>query len=62
MLCELDLPYILRSAGKGSPRREVMKGVTGGSSQCPYIVDPNTGVSMPESGDIVAYLYDTYSL
>ena len=30
--------------------------------QVPYLVDPNTGVSMFESADIRRYLYDTYAL
>jgi glutaredoxin len=61
VLCELDLVYELRSAGKESRRREEMAKITGGSSQCPYLTDPNTGVSMFESADIVAYLYNTYA-
>lgn len=61
VLCELDLVYELRSAGKESPRREEMTRITGGSSQCPYLIDPNTGVSMFESANIVAYLYKTYA-
>jgi len=62
ILTELDLPYELRSAGKGSFRREELSEVTGGSSQCPYLIDPNTGIRMSESKDIIQYLYDTYAL
>jgi glutaredoxin len=61
VLLELDIVYELRSAGKQSPRREELASITGGSSQCPYLIDPNTGVSMPESADIVEYLYKTYA-
>jgi anaphase-promoting complex subunit 7 len=61
VLSELDLVYELRSAGKASPRREEMAKITGGSSQCPYLIDSNTGVSMFECVDIVAYLYKTYA-
>ncbi len=61
VLCELDIVYELRSAGKGSPRREELQTITGGSSQCPYLIDPNTGVKMPESKDIIVYLYKTYA-
>ncbi len=61
VLCELDIVYELRSAGKGSPRREELASITGGSSQCPYLIDPNTGVKMPESKDIIVYLYKTYA-
>lgn len=62
ILTELDLPYELRSAGKGSFRREELSEITGGSSQCPYLIDPNTEIRMPESKDIIQYLYDTYAL
>jgi glutathione S-transferase len=41
-------------------RREMLRTV-GGKIQVPYLVDPNTGVSMYESSDIVAYLDDTYA-
>jgi len=61
VLCELDLPYELRSAGKGSPRREELKILTGGSSQCPFLLDPNSGVQLAESADIVEYLRGRYS-
>ena len=33
-----------------------------GKMQVPYLLDPNTGVRMFESGDIRAYLYETYAL
>jgi len=62
VLTELDLVYELRSAGKGSPRRTEMAEITAGSTQCPYLIDPNTGESMFESADIVKYLYKTYAL
>ena len=62
VLTELDIVYELRSAGKQSPRRQELAGITGGSSQCPYLIDPNTGVSLFESADIIKYLYNTYAL
>ncbi|XP_024381730.1 uncharacterized protein [Physcomitrium patens] len=58
-LCELELPYILRNAGKGSSERPALLQLAG-STQVPYLVDPNTGISMPESKDIIAYLFKTY--
>jgi anaphase-promoting complex subunit 7 len=61
VLTELDLPYTLRSAGKGSPRRQELLELTGNSTQCPYLVDPNTGVATGESADIVKYLYNQYA-
>jgi glutathione S-transferase len=59
---ELDLVYELKSAGKLSPRRNELADITGGSSQCPYLIDPNTGIKMAESKDIIQYLYKTYAL
>lgn len=29
-------------------------------ARIPYLVDPNTGVALGESADIVRYLFDTY--
>lgn len=61
VMTELDIVYELRSAGKLSPRRQELADMTGGSSQCPFLVDPNTGAQMPESKDIIRYLYKTYA-
>lgn len=61
VLTELDLTYELRSAGKESPRRTELADVSGGSTQCPYMIDPNTGTKMNESKDIVEYLYKEYA-
>lgn len=80
LLCELELPYLLRNTGKGrmsdmgpaSWRDQWFKGpkdttrnraVLAGRAnhvQVPYLVDPNTGVEMFESKDIMAYLLKTY--
>ena len=61
-LAELDLPYELRSTGKGSPRREELKALRGDdSSTAPYLVDPNTGKQLGESADIVFYLAYQYA-
>ena len=62
VLTELDIVYELRSAGKESPRRKELPAITGGSSQCPYLIDPNINVQMAESNDIIEYLYKTYAL
>ena len=62
VLCELDLPYELRSTGKGSPRREELRQVRGdGKSTAPFLLDPNQDTKMGESADIVAYLWTTYA-
>ncbi|KAF9603552.1 hypothetical protein IFM89_037051, partial [Coptis chinensis] len=45
---------------KGSVRhREVVRQL-GGKEQYPFLVDPSSGVSMYESGDIVKYLFEQY--
>jgi glutathione S-transferase len=82
VLCELELPYLLRNTGKarwrdmGPPRmRDAMsRGLPvegrnrkallkrAGKIQVPYLVDPNTGVEMFESADIIQYLETTYAL
>lgn len=61
-MTELDLPYELRSAGKGSPRRVELGDITGGSTQCPFLIDPNADIKMSESKDIIEYLYKKYGL
>ena len=59
-LCELELPYLVHNVAKGSPGREAFVRRSG-KMMVPYLVDPNTGEEMFESGDIVAYLYATYA-
>ncbi|MEM7137102.1 MAG: glutathione S-transferase N-terminal domain-containing protein [Myxococcota bacterium] len=59
-LCELELPHQLRNVPRKSPSREAFI-ARSGKMQVPYLIDPNTGVEMFESGDIRAYLYDTYA-
>ncbi|CAH1418318.1 unnamed protein product [Lactuca virosa] len=61
VLVELELPHILHSCARGSPKRqELFKRV--GHFQAPYLEDPNTGVKMFESAEIVEYLRATYAL
>lgn len=63
LLCELALPYRLKSTGKGSPRRTTFAKVRGdGTTACPFLVDPNTGVRIGESSEILDYLTKTYSI
>ena len=59
VLCELDLESIVRNVPKGSPKRGQLQKL-GGKVQVPYIIDPNSGRSMYESDDIVAYLEEQY--
>lgn len=58
-LCSLEIPYILHNVAKKSPGRPAFL-ERSGKMQVPYLVDPNTGVEMFESADIVAYLRKTY--
>ena len=59
VLCELDLDYLVHPVAHGSPRRARLIEL-GGKMQVPYLVDPNTGVRLYESADIIAYLNATY--
>lgn len=58
-LCELELPYVLRNVAKKSPSRGAFI-ERSGKMQVPWLHDPNTGRSLFESADIVAYLRETY--
>mmetsp|Transcript_27376 Transcript_27376/g.43076 ORF Transcript_27376/g.43076 Transcript_27376/m.43076 type:complete len:331 (-) Transcript_27376:374-1366(-) len=58
-LVELELPHLYRTAARGSPTRQALKDRTG-RFQVPYLEDPNTGVKMFESAEIVEYLDNTY--
>ena len=60
-LCELELPYVLHNLGRNSARRSAFLERTG-KMMVPYLEDPNTGVKMFESRDIVKYLDQTYGL
>ena len=60
-LCSLELPYLLHNVGKGSPRRPAFV-ERSGRMQVPWLFDPNSGVSLFESADIVRYLERTYAL
>jgi len=59
-LTELNLDAEIYPCPKGGQRFRTEVVERGGKAQFPYLVDPNTGVEMYESLDIVAYLFDTY--
>ena len=59
-LCELELPYVLHNVAKRSPSRPAFVALSG-RMMVPYLVDPNTQVSMFESADILAYLDERYA-
>jgi glutathione S-transferase len=60
-LCTLELPYLLHNVAQGSAKREAFV-ARSGKMMVPYLADPNTGVEMFESADIVQYLERTYAL
>ncbi|CAN6475600.1 unnamed protein product [Victoria cruziana] len=57
---ELDLSLEVYPCPKGSLRHREMVKKLGGKEQFPFLIDPNTGISMYESGEIVKYLYQQY--
>jgi len=59
-LVELELPHLMKTVGRGSPKRQELKDRRG-TFQAPYIEDPNTGVAMFESSAIVKYLEEQYA-
>jgi glutathione S-transferase len=60
-LSSLGLRYTLVSCARGSANRDRMFRKTG-RFQAPYLEDPNTGVCMYESGEIVKYLTAAYTV
>jgi glutathione S-transferase len=59
-MVELEIPHIQRTCARGSTKRQELFDKTG-TFQVPYIEDPNTGVNLFESSDILAYLDDKYA-
>lgn len=59
-LCSLCLPHVVVSCSRGSANRDKLMAKTG-RFQVPYLVDPNTGVEMFESAEIVEYLEQVYT-
>ncbi len=59
VLSELDLDYVCNPVARGSARREELRKL-GGKIQAPFLVDANTGTSLYESDDIIAYLNKQY--
>jgi glutathione S-transferase len=60
-LSSLELAYRLHNVAQGSPGREAFR-ARSGRMMVPWLADPNTGVEMFESADIVAYLNETYAI
>ena len=57
----LCLPHAMVSCPRGSSNRDRMVERTG-RFQVPYLVDPNTGIEMFESEEIVKYLEEVYTV
>ena len=60
-LCTLELPYVLHNVARGSAKRAEFE-QRSGKMMVPYLVDPNTGIEMFESADIVTYLEERYAV
>jgi glutathione S-transferase len=56
----LDLDAMIYPCPKQGPRYREELIERGGKAQFPYLVDPNTGMEMYESDDIVNYLFSAY--
>ncbi|GAU31793.1 hypothetical protein TSUD_22390 [Trifolium subterraneum] len=56
----LDLDVLFYPCPRNSPNFRPKVVQLGGKQQFPYMVDPNTGVSMYESDDIIRYLVGKY--
>jgi glutaredoxin len=59
-ITSLRLPVEIRPCPKRGRRFRPRVLEMGGKAQFPYLVDPNTGIRMYESADIVRYLHRTY--
>jgi glutathione S-transferase len=56
----LDLEALVHPCPKGGERYRPEVVRRGGKAQFPYLVDPNAGVEMYESDDIIAHLFRRY--
>lgn len=61
VLTELDLDVVVYPCPKQGERFRPQVVERGGKAQFPYLVDPNTGVEMYESLEIIDYLFKTYA-
>ncbi len=59
-LNSLELPHLQKSVARGSMKRKDLQAQTG-KFLVPFLEDPNTGISMFESAEIVDYLRKTYA-
>ncbi|KAG2710133.1 hypothetical protein I3760_04G010900 [Carya illinoinensis] len=59
-MTELDLSVEVFPCPKGSVRHREIVRRSGGKEQFPFLIDPNSDISLYESGDIVNYLFEQY--
>ncbi|CAI5475414.1 unnamed protein product [Closterium sp. Yama58-4] len=62
MVSVLDLDVLFYPCPVNGPTYRPKAIEMGGKRQFPYMVDPNTGVSMYESDEIIKYLANTYGM
>lgn len=60
-LVELEIPHLYKSVARGSSKRQEMVDKVG-FFQAPFLQDPNTGIDLFESLDIIKYLDQSYSV
>ena len=56
------IPTLKMPTARGSANRDRLIAKTGVQFQVPYLVDPNTGVALFESSEIVEYLEEVYTV
>lgn len=61
-LTELDLDAMIYPIPKNAKRHVARLKKLGGETKVPFLHDPNTGVKMYDSEEIVKYLYEQYAL
>jgi glutathione S-transferase len=61
-LCALCLPHVVVPTSRGSANRDRLMAMTGVQFQVPFLKDPNTGVELFESPDILDYLEEVYTV
>lgn len=60
VLTELDLDAMVYPCPKDGQRYRPKAIELGGKAQFPFLVDPNTGIQLYESSDIIRYLFENY--
>ncbi|HNV85662.1 MAG TPA: glutathione S-transferase N-terminal domain-containing protein [Candidatus Omnitrophota bacterium] len=58
-LSELEIDYIARNVRIGTPKWKEFSALNP-NEQVPFLVDPDRGVSMEESAEIIGYLERVY--